>query len=254
MTGTFLAGQVGKYNVNHHPYCRSSLTIGGNNELAMSDQYDFNEKEYGYFFHPREWSDSPGHPRLDVFLRSTPTKEHFDPMKMTLNVTSEHKNIELLKVHHPWSLREQYQACAGRVILQDRRGKKVEAFTFGGDLQIESEEELTIGALTSPAPILELISTSSIPSLLAEETEILFAERRAEWEPDHSTFNKKLIKADPLSLYCACLDALREKFDRSQFRGNEAIQHFAHFIHNEITALQELHNWPSRLPTVTELL
>jgi hypothetical protein len=220
----------------------------------MSDPYDFNEKEYGYFFHSREWSGSPGYPRLDVFLRSIPTQKHFDPMKMTLNVASEHKDIEFLKVHHPWSWREQYRVCAGRVILQDRKGKKVEAFTFGGDLRIEPGEELTIGVLTSPAPILELISTSSIPSLLAEETEILFAERRAEWEPDHTTFIKKLIKVDPLTLYFVLLEILREKFEHSQFRGNEAIQHFDHFIHNEISVLQELHKWPEQLPTVAELL
>lgn len=227
---------------------------GGNNELTMSDQYNFNEKEYGYFFHPQERPDSPGHPQLDVFLRSVPTYQHFDPMKMTLNVALEHKDIEFLKVHHPWSLREQYQACAGRVILQDRTGKKVEAFTFGGDLRIESEEELTIGVLASSAPILELISTSSIPSLLAEETEILVAERRAEWEHDHATFIKKLIRADPLTLYCACLEDLRVKIDYSQLRDGEDIQHFAHFIYREIEALQELHKWPSRLLTVAELL
>jgi hypothetical protein len=220
----------------------------------MSGQYDFNEKEYGYFFHPRERSDSPGHPRLDVFLRSVPTKTHFDPMSMSIHVASEHKNIELLKVHHPWLLRDQYQVCAGRVILQDRNGKNVEAFTFGGNLRIESEEELVIGVLTSPAPILELISTSSMPSLLAEETEILFAERRAEWEPDHTGFDKRLIGVDPLALYCTCLQALRSKLEHSQFRNDEAIQHFVHCIHTEITALQESHKWLTRLPTVAELL
>ena len=220
----------------------------------MFDQTKSNEKEYGYFFHPRERSDSPGHPRLDVVLRSVPTKTHFDPIKMTLNVASGHENIEFIKLHHPWSMLEQYQACAGRVILQDRAGKKVEAFTFGGDLRIKSEDELMTGVLTSPAPILELISSSPISSLLAEETEIIFAERRAESKPDHTTFNKKLINADPLTLYCVCLEALREKFEHSRQRENEIIHHFAHFIQTEIKALHELKKWPARLPTVAELL
>jgi hypothetical protein len=220
----------------------------------MPDQYDFNEKEYGYFFHSREWSGSPGHPQLDVFLRSVPTEKHFDPIKMTCNVAVEGKDIEFIKVHHPWSLLEHYRACSGRVILQDRKGKIIEAFTFGGDLRIESKESLTIGILTSPAPILELTSTSSIPSILAEETEIIFAERRAEWEPDHTTFNKKLINADPLTLYCACLEALREKFEHSRLLDNDIIHHFAHFIQTEIKVLQKLDKWPERLPTVSKLL
>jgi hypothetical protein len=220
----------------------------------MSDQYNFNEKEYGYFFHPQERPDSPGHPQLDVFLRSVPTEKHFDPTKMTLNVALEHKDIEFIKVHHPWSLHEQYQACAGRIILQDRKGKIVEAFTFGGDLRIESKEEVTIGILTSPAPILELTSTSSIPSILAEETEIIFAERRAKWEPDHAAFIKKLIVADPLALYCASLEYLGVKYEHSHVRDDGAIQHFDQFVHDEIEALQELHKWPEQLLTVAELL
>jgi hypothetical protein len=227
---------------------------GGNNELIMSDQYKSNEKEYGYFFHPRKRSDAPGYRQLDVFFHAVPTNKHFDPMNMTLNVALEHEDIEPIKIHHPWSLLEQYQVCAGRVILQDRKGKKTEAFTFGGNLRIESEEELTTGVLTSPAPILELISTSSISSIFAEETEILFAERRAEWEPDHTTFNKKLIKADPLTLYYACLENLREKFEHSRQKDNEIIHHFAHFIQTEIMVLQELDEWPARLPTINKLL
>lgn len=220
----------------------------------MSDQYDFNEKEYGYFFHSRGWSGSPGYSQLDVFLRSAPTEKHFDPIKMTINVAVEGEDIEFIKVHHPWSLLEHYRACSGRVILQDRKGKTVEAFTFGGNLQMESKEALTIGILTSPAPILELTSTSSIPSVLAEETEIIFAERRAEWEPDHMTFNKKLIMADPFFLYCACLEYLKVKYEQSHIMDDGVILHFAQFVHDEIEALQELHKWPVQLPTVAELL
>ena len=220
----------------------------------MSDPYDFNEKEYGYFFHPRERSGSPGHPQLDVFLRSVPTEKHFDPIKITINVAVESKDIEFIQVHHPWSLLEHYQACSGRVILQDRKGKIVEAFTFGGELRIESKEDVTTGILTSPAPILELTSPSSIPSILAEETEIVFAERRATWEPDHATFNRKLIMADPLVLYCTCLEYLKIKHEHSHFRHDGVIQHFSQFVRHEIEALQELHKWPEQLPTVGELL
>lgn len=210
--------------------------------------------EYGYYFHSREHSDSPGHPRLDVFLRSVPTGKHFDPEKLSLTIASEHRGTESLKIRHPWSWLKQYRACAGRVILQDRKGKKVEAFTFGGDLRIESEETLTTCYLTSPAPILELMGTSSIPELMAEEMEIVFAERRARWEPDHTKFYDRLAEVDPLTLYFAFLEALKGKFEPFTVLGDELVQQFAHFIQHEIKALQDLHEWPIYLPTIDELL
>jgi hypothetical protein len=212
------------------------------------------ERYYGYYFHSREHPDSPGHPRLDVLLRFIPTRKHFDPEKLSISVASEHLGIELLRVHHPWPGHEKYQACAGHVILQDRKGKKVEAYTFGGDLCIEPEETLTACFLTSPAPILEINGISSIPILLAEETEIIFAERRADWEPDHSTFKDRLTAADPFILYCVCLEALKEKFERYPSRGDEFIQRFVQIINNEIKTLHELDKWPVSIPTIAEIL
>ena len=210
--------------------------------------------ELGYFFHPRERPNAPGHPQLDVLMRSVPTEKHFDPEQLSLTVASEHRGTEFLRVHHPWSWLEQYRACAGRVILQDRKGKKVGAFTFGGDLRIESEEMLTACFLTSPVPILELIGTSSIPVLLAQETEIIFAKRRADWLPDNSTFKDRLTAANPFTLYCICLEALNEKFERYPSRGDEFIQQFVQFIRVEIKTLHELHEWPLYVPMIDELL
>jgi len=222
--------------------------------LTLHNQGNLKERDYGYYFHSREYSDSPGHPRLDVLLRSVPTGKHFDPEKLSLTAAPKHRGAELLRVQHPWSGQEQYRACAGRVILQDRKGKKVEAFTFGGDLRIESEEMLTACFLTSPAPILERIGTSSIPELLAEETEIIFAERRADWEPDQSTFKDRLTAADPFTLYCICLESLKEKFKRYPSRGDEFIRQFVHFLNTEIKTLHELDKWPVSIPTIDEIL
>ena len=222
--------------------------------MTLHNQGNLKERDYGYYFHSREYSDSPGHPRLDVILRSVPTEKHFDPEKLSIIVASDHRGTEFLRVHHPWPGQDQYRACAGHVILQDRKGKKVEAFTFGGDLRIESEEMLTACFLTSPAPILELIGTSSIPVMLAEETEIIFAKRRADWESDHSTFKDRLTAASPFTLYCICLEALKEKFERYPSRGNEFIQQFIQFIHVEIKTLHESHEWPLYVPMIDELL
>ncbi len=222
--------------------------------MNIHDQGNLMERYYGYYFHSREHLDSPGHPRLDVLLRSIPTRKHFDPEKLSIIVASEHRGTDFLRVHHPWPGQDQYRACAGHVILQDRKGKKVEAFTFGGDLRIESEEMLTACFLTSPAPILVLIGTSSIPMLLAEETEIIFAERRADWEADRSTFKDRLTAADPFTLYCVCLEAMKEKFERYPSRGDEFIQQLVHFLYTEIRTLHELDKWLVSVPTIAEIL
>lgn len=222
--------------------------------MTIHDQGNLHKRDYGYYFHTREYSDSPGHPRIDILLRSAPTGKHFDPEKLFITIASEQRGAELLGVNHPWSGQEQYRACAGRVILRDRKGKKVEAFTFGGDLRIESEGKLTACVLTSPAPILERTGTSSIPELLAEETEIIFAERRADWESDHSTFKDRLAAADPFILYCICLESLKEKFEQYPPREDEFIQQFVHFLNTEINTLHELDKWPVFLPAIAEIL
>ena len=222
--------------------------------MTTHDQGYLKERDYGFYFYSREYSESPGHPRLDVLLRSVPTGKHFDPEKLSIAVASEHRGAELLKINHPWPGQEQYRACAGRVILQDRKDKKVEAFTFGGELRIESEKTLTACFLTSPAPIIERIGTSSIPELLAEETEIIFAERRADWEPDQSTFKDRLRAADPFTLYCICLESLREKFERYPSKEDEFIQQFVLFLNTEIKTLHELDQWPVSLPTIADVL
>jgi len=212
------------------------------------------EKGYGYSFLPREYENSPGHPQLKVIFRSTPTVDHFDPEKLHIHVRSDPQRIEVLNIHHPWPWEEQYRAIAGRIILQDRKGKKFEAFTFGGNLSIKSQETMTECIFTSPAPILELIGITSIPEVLAEEIEILFAERRAEWEPDLSAFESKLAEAEPFLLYCACLEVLRGKFEQHPSREDEAIQQFVQFLKSEIQTLQKLDKWPGKLPTIAELL
>ncbi len=212
------------------------------------------EREYGFHFHSQARSHSPGHPHVDVVLRSVPTGKHFDPKILTITAATGHGDTESLRVRHPWKEQEQIRICAGRVIMEDRKGKRAKAFTFGGDLQIKPEALLTTCLLTSPAPILELIGTASIPTLLAQQTEIIFAERRADWEPDQSTFERRLSAADPHTLYCVCLQTLKEKFMCYPSGGDESLQQFVQFLFGEIKTLQELDMWPGSLPAIDKIL
>jgi hypothetical protein len=212
--------------------------------------------ELGYRFHPKRYAHSPGHPRLDVILPATPSEEHYDPERLRVRVASIHGGVEYIVLHHPWhSAITRYRACAGRVILWDRRGKEVVTFTFGGDLSIEPGEAHTTCTLASPAPIILLTDEPTIPRTLAEEVEVLLARRRAAWGLDKKEYEQRLASADPLALYAACLEVLSET--PRTFRegpGDERARQFRRFVQAEIEALREADLWPPTVPALDELL
>jgi len=214
-------------------------------------------EDWGYEFYPRAYPHAPGHPRLDITIPKTPTGRHFDPVTVQLLVRARSHiksgGVETIRIHHPWPHESHFQACAGRIIIEDRYDKKVEAFTFGGNLNILIEERDTQCVFESPAPILELISTSSIATVLAEETEILLAERRAEWLPDIEAYEQRLTNVSPLDLYTTCLETLRQKHEHTQHLIEETHQ-LIHFIHDEIHTLKEQNLWPDKVPTLAEVL
>jgi len=214
-------------------------------------------EDWGYRFYPRAYPHAPGHPRLDVIIPQTPTGRHFDPVTVHLLVRARSHiksgGLETLRIHHPWPYESQFQACAGRIIIEDRYDKKVEAFTFGGNLNILIRDVETTCVLESPAPILELISTSSIATVLTEETEILFAERRATWLPDIAAYEKRLANASPHDLYTACLETLMQKHEHAQHLIEET-QQLIRFIHDEMDALRKQDLWPEEVATLTEIL
>ncbi len=213
--------------------------------------------DLGYVFYPREYPHAPGHPRLDITIRKAPTGRHFDPVAVHLLIRSRPHipsgGVETISIHHPWPYESQFQACAGRIIIDDRFDKKVEAFTFGGNLSVLTQESETSCVLESPAPILELISTSSIAIALAEETEILLAERRAEWLPDIEAYEQRLTNVSPHDLYTTCLETLRQKHEHVQHLTEETHQ-LIRFIEDEIRALKEQKLWPDRVAALTEIL
>jgi hypothetical protein len=214
-------------------------------------------EDLGYTFYPRAYPHAPGHPRLDITILKIPSGRHFDPMTVHFLVRArshiKSDGVETIKVHHPWPYESQFQACAGRIIIEDRYDKKVEAFTFGGNLNILVRERDTRCVFESPAPILELISPTSIAIVLAEETEILFAERRAAWLPHIEAYEQRLVNVSPHDLYTTCLETLRQKHEHTQHLIEETHQ-LMRFIHDEIDALRKQDLWPDKVPTLAEIL
>jgi hypothetical protein len=167
-------------------------------------------EQLGYCFHPPTAEHNLGYPQLDVVIRPTPTGEHFDPESVTCLVASA-GGASKLHIAHPWTQDNVYRVCAGEIDIEDVRQEHVKAFTFGGDLRIDSDARRTICQFTSPAPLLEHARHQvSLEEHLIEEVLILFAQRRAVQDDD--VFDRRLAAADPLQLYRACLAALDEKF------------------------------------------
>ena len=152
----------------------------------------------GYYFHPSADPHQPGHPQVDIIIHSQPTDKYFDPAALTCTVAAA-DSTDTLRVVYPWSQSDTYRVCAGNVVIEDRRHKRVAAFTFGGELQIDSDTARILCHLKSPAPILENSTEQSLlDDALIDEVGILFAERRA--ARDEDTFMLRLVAAEPGAL------------------------------------------------------
>lgn len=216
------------------------------------------DSELGYYFYPRRYPHSPGHPQLEVHIYATPTFRHFDPQHLHVPVTKSmsqgaHGPIEQLVIPHPWSFANRYRVCPGALKILDRLGKSVDAFSYGGTLSIRGQDDYTICSIESPAPILEIGEESAVATILAEESEILLAERRAAWSKERD-FEERLGEVDPLELYIASLDFLRKKYDGELHRDSPQNLLFLNFLHHEISALRSVGHWPFLLPDIDDIL
>ncbi len=210
-------------------------------------------EELGYSFLPAAEPHVIGHAQLTVVIRPAPTEKHFDPEVAICTVAVASGGVMPLRLHHPWILDTTYRVCAGHITLEDRKGKQVNAFTFGGEVRIDSNVHRTVCHFTSPAPILEHSrQRDTLEVLLGEEAEILFAERRAAARNQADGFDHRLAAAEPLQLYLACLVALRDKIDRWPNWEEPIHLEFKHFLHT--TLERRLAAEPIDLPALADLL
>jgi hypothetical protein len=208
---------------------------------------------FGYHFYPAEPPNSIGHPRLDIFIHSKPTHEHFDAEEVSLTVVQARESCENISVTHPWSFQPDYRVYPGMITLRDRLRQTVSAFTFGGSLHIRSEENMTACEITSPVPILSFHIPETLDFILAQEVEILLAELRARWINHPDLLESHLSQSTPLALYATCLEVLRRKFESQLLVQDELIQSFYHFLVNESQSLSENSGASTRDPNLDEL-
>lgn len=214
----------------------------------------------GYYFHPRKDPRSPGYPQLDITIRDRPTRGYFDTEKVQVSVVGTAGAIEVQTICHPWPWQVKHRVAAGRVIMTGRDEEIVEAFTFGGDLSVESQADRTLCTIQSAAPILEPLSDTStqfvetIPSRLCAEVEALLAQRQAKWAGSPAGFQKRLGAIEPMQLYAACVKTLMERLNQFPSMRMDRAGAFMRFLRAERDCLAEEGIKLSGTSTLEELL
>jgi hypothetical protein len=171
--------------------------------------------ELGYEFEPFATPGNEGYDALVINVIRVPTERHFDPDRVDVPIYTADNSVRHLIIAHPWHGKLSHRVALGHVVIRDRKNKVVEAFTCGGDLQIDVYPERTRCRITSPAPIFELVSQmgespENYDAILAAELETLLARRRARWGLNDFGYQQRLAETDPLLLYAAGLYAVEE--------------------------------------------
>lgn len=201
--------------------------------------------------HPWPWEQERY--ELTIVLAPEPTGEHFDPEEISLPVAVEDIGVDRISLF-PHSLHHRtYRVAAGRVILRDRREKRVTFFTFGGTMHVLPQPKVLICHLDSPVPIIELTpDEDDTHVLLAIESEALMARRRAAHVGDEEAFGHRLATADPLTLYLAILRRLTVHFDH--LAQSEMDEQFAQYLHTESARQHKREDLPATVPPINEIL
>lgn len=210
--------------------------------------------DLGFFFHPPAENFPIGHPKLEINLFVEPTHLHFDPSEVELFVAAD-SAIDLAKITHPWYGSNQAQVVAGRVIISDRLEEKVEAFCFGGSIQIIEQATMTTCIITSPAPIFDLNPYNRHQCDLIDEVETIFALRRGFWSAAPDEFEKRLCQIEPLKLYLLILKEIERRFDQLPYQtANNRIHELLNCIQHHQNILQKNHLAPTIPLKIDDLL
>lgn len=212
----------------------------------MSVAEKFGEQNLGYKFYRENHNLTIGYDRLDVCIDPTPTGVHFDPEKVVVPIFLPNGAIDSLTVRNPFlsvAGGGEYRIAPGKILISDRIGKKVEVFTFGGSMKIETLGNETISRITSNVPMLEVSALNMIKQRFADEATCMLAERRAALLQSPGTFEKKLFNTNPEKLYCAFLNEFENHLQRIPISGSETFNTIHNYVKKEIERLRKEGIW-----------
>jgi hypothetical protein len=200
-------------------------------EYSMTNNPESNCPKIGYIYHYPRLDHPTDLFKLDIYLFSGPTEMHFDVKSAHFFTKTQAGSIERISISHPWAFEKTVWVCAGLVEMDDYKGKKEEAFTFGGRLRIDSQETCTTCTLVSSAPILEVSGATPMHKLFVEEVEVLLAGQQAGYA-HAGDYEKRLAEVDHQQLYLASLEALIQKFEAFPNK-DEVYARFLVYLHHQ---------------------
>lgn len=171
-------------------------------------------EQWGYFVLPKTRTCSPGFGGLLIAIREQPTHLHYDPESVELRIAEQGGAVwTMLRLSTP--IHGTRQVRAGRVIVTDRLGKRVDFYTFGATLKASYGESEVIFSLNSQAPVLQVDEGFDGTSCeLATEAEMVIGKlqaidgRNKEGAPHH------LDCLDACALYQMSLERLLQKYEK----------------------------------------
>jgi hypothetical protein len=227
----------------------------------MMLEHKDNVEQWGYAFVQNVHSNGNGdHPHmmyeLWFILREEPTDLHYDPQSARLWLISGQNGLERRMLRHPWRGPDKVPAGPGHIQLRDRYGRSVDAFTFGGSLEVVSSPECTRCSLQSPAPIFDLHSSArySGAKLFCERVDGLLARRKAEWITEPSVFSRKLAETSPLELYLSCLRELLGSGDQPVLSSSFEEHSYHQLLRSEVNQLTSSGIWSEQVPEIASLV
>jgi hypothetical protein len=226
-----------------------------NREEAVSEQSVLElMKNWGYYSLAKPHPDSPGHSGLLAAIREEPTGKHFDVQKLHLRLRDEYGRAKSRTFIWISPLEGAGHVCPGTVTLEDRLGKQVEFFTFGGSLEMTLGSGEVVYSLRSPAPVLDLtMPEETVPDQLASETEELLGRIGAKWEEDEGGFSQRLAEVDSLQFYLAALGSILHHYQQAHVL-EESHHEFIAVLRREREWLIEKSLWPAKSLVLEDLL
>lgn len=207
---------------------------------------------WGYCLEPKFHPRGIGFSGLLVAIRPQPTEAHYDPESVTLRLRDDNGTAQWVTLHQRPPFTRPVRVCPGHIMLNDRREKKVEFFTFGGEIRPVLGATVTAYAISSPVPILGITppSLTSAAEKLALKAETDLARADACWERDHHGFLRRLGEVDPVVLYAAILQDIANQNAVSPARSRTLSQ----AARREMAWLEETERRPPAVPSLSELL
>jgi hypothetical protein len=215
--------------------------------------------EWGYVFYPGPSPNFYAHPQIDVNICAVPTDLHYDPERLIVPVIRQDGALQKTIISHPWRGNHHLRVGYGRIVIQDRKNKIVEAYSLGGDLEIKVSSTCTCCRLTSPVPLFRLGvangSPENVASSVVDKFEALVAIRRVRWGANDLGFQQRLTSIDPSDLYAAGLQSIRSELEHipSNRRGMR-FHETAQAVDAAIYEARESGRWPAAPLTLDELI